>query len=302
MAYAYFIAVVLIWSVSFLLMKKATLCFAPASVAAWRLLAGGVVVAAVWRWRRGQFTLQRKHYGPLLLVILLGFAVPFTIQPALVRRIGSGTLGMFVGFVPLITVVLSVPMLKTYPSRLQIIGVVGALLSLAVLMVDRMRWDVSPWDMSLAMTVPLLYATANTIVRRWLANIPSLEMVAISLVGASLCLSPALALPQAPPGAPAGTLKMSVLSLLVLGVVSTGCASVMFNRLIRERGPLFAGMTNNLIPVGAVLFGWLDAETVTVLETAALVGVVSMVALVQFASRPVVPYKPGERVAAIIKH
>jgi drug/metabolite transporter (DMT)-like permease len=298
MAYAYFASVVLIWSVSFLLMKKAALCFAPASVGAWRVLAGALVVAAAWRWRRGRLTLMRKQVGPLLLVIVVGFVVPFTIQPSLVGRVGSGTLGMCVGFVPLATVLLSVPILKIYPSRLQLIGILGALLSLAVLMLDRMRWDVSPWDMSLAMTVPLFYATANTIVRRWLANIPSLEMVSLSLVGASFILSPALSLPQALPDAPTETVRASVLSLLVLGVLSTGAASVMLNRLIRERGPLFAGMSNNLVPVGAVIFGWLDAEPVSLLQTTALVGVVAMVALVQFASRPVLPYElKGELVS-----
>jgi drug/metabolite transporter (DMT)-like permease len=286
MAYAYFTTVVLIWSVSFLLMKKAALCFAPASVAAWRVLAGGVVVAFVWRWRRGRLTIERKQYVPLLLVIMLGFVVPFIIQPALVGRVGSGTLSIFVGFVPLVTVILSVPLLKIHPSRLQLIGVFGALLSLAVLMLDRISWNVSPWDMALAMTVPVFYATSNLIVRRSLSNIPSLEMVSLSLIGSALLLLPALALPQAPPGAPPDSIRTSAASMLVLGTISTGAASVMFNRLIRERGPLFAAMTTNLIPVGAVFSGWLDAEQVTVLQSSALAGVVSMVALVQYASRP----------------
>src|SRR5262245_2672192 len=286
MDYAYFSCVVLIWSVSFLLMKKATLCFAPASVGAWRVLAGAVVVAAAWRWRRGQLTLKRKQYAALLAVIVIGFVIPFTIQPTLVGRVGSGTLGMCVCCVPLATVLMSMPILGVYPSRLQLIGVLGALLSLAVLMIDRMRWDVSPSDMSLAITVPLFYATANTIVRRWLANIPSLEMVSLSLLGSSVLLSPALSLPRSPADAPPVILHTSVFSMIVLGVLSTGIASVMFNRLIRERGPLFAGMSNNLVPVGAVIAGWLDAEPVSLLQTVALVGVVAMVALVQFASRP----------------
>jgi drug/metabolite transporter (DMT)-like permease len=286
MAYAYFISLVLIWSVSFLLMKKATLCFAAASVGAWRVFAGAVVVIAVWRWRRGRLTLKRKQIVPLLLVIVLRFVIPFTIQPALVVRVGSGTLGMCIGFVPLATVMVSVPILGVYPSRLQLIGILGALISLGVLMIDRMRWDVSPRDMSLAITVPLLYATANTIVRRWLANIPSLEMVSLSLAGSSILLSPALALPQAPAEAPISMLRTSVVAMLFLGIISTGFASVMFNRLIRERGPLFAGMSNNLVPVGAVIAGWLDAEPVSLLQTVALGGVVAMVAIVQIASRP----------------
>src|SRR5262245_12579908 len=136
MAYVYFSCVVLIWSVSFLLMKKATLCFAPASVGAWRVLAGAVVVVAAWRWRRGQLTLKGNQYAALLMVIVIGFVIPFTIQPKLVGRVGSGTLGMCVGFVPLATILLSVPILRVYPNRLQLLGVLGALLSLAILMLD----------------------------------------------------------------------------------------------------------------------------------------------------------------------
>ena len=285
MAYVWFTSVVLIWSVSFLLMKKAAVCFAPASVAAWRVLAGALLVSWVWRWRGGRLTLRPPQYAALLVVILIGFVWPFTIQPALVARVGSGTLGMCVGFVPLYTVIVSVPMLRIYPTRLQLIGIVGALLSLGVLMLDRVRWEVSPWDMSLALTVPFVYATSNIIVRRWLSQIPSLEMVSLCLAGAALLLSPALSLPQPPAGATAATLRESIISLATLGLVSTGIASVMFNRMIREQGPLFAAMTNNLVPVGAVIFGWLDAEPVSALQAVALFGVVSMVALVQIAPR-----------------
>jgi drug/metabolite transporter (DMT)-like permease len=284
-AYVYFVSVVLIWSVSFLLMKRAAMCFAPPSVGAWRVLSGAVVVASAWKLRRGRLTLKGNQWWALLFVILIGFVWPFIVQPSLVVRVGSGTLGMCVGFVPLATVLVSVPILRTVPSRLQLIGILGALLSLVVLMLDRMSLDVSPMDMSMAITVPFFYATANTIVRRWLTNIPSMEMVALSLSGASLFLSPALALPHAPADGPPQALTTSVVSLLVLGIVSTGIASVIFNRLIRDRGPLFAGMSNNLVPVGAVLAGWFDSEPVSTLQVVALAGVVAMVALVQWAGR-----------------
>ncbi len=55
-----------------------------------------------------------------------------------------------------------------------------------------------------------------------------------------------------------------------------------FNKLIHDRGPLFAGMVTNLVPAGAVIWGWLDGEQVTTKQIAALAIILPMVALVQF--------------------
>ena len=46
-----------------------------------------------------------------------------------------------------------------------------------------------------------------------------------------------------------------VLSLVALGVLSTGIAYVLNYRLIQDEGPMAASMTNYLTPVVAVLLG-----------------------------------------------
>jgi len=71
-------------------------------------------------------------------------------------------------------------------------------------------------------------------------------------------------------------------SILFLGVVGTGIGTLVFTRLIQEQGPLFAGMVTNLVPIGALLWAWADGEPVTPLQSVALVGLVSMVTVVQF--------------------
>ena len=76
--------------------------------------------------------------------------------------------------------------------------------------------------------------------------------------------------------------RYAVAALALLGIVGTGLTTFVFNKLIQDHGPLFAGMAMNLVPLGAVLLGWLDAEQVTWPQLAALVGIVAMVTLVQF--------------------
>ncbi|HEY2761622.1 MAG TPA: hypothetical protein VGI75_12785, partial [Pirellulales bacterium] len=55
--------------------------------------------------------------------------------------------------------------------------------------------------------------------------------------------------------------------------------------LVLERGPLFAGMTTYVVPVIALLWGTLDHETISPLQTTAIVGVLGMVAIVQSGSK-----------------
>jgi drug/metabolite transporter (DMT)-like permease len=138
--------------------------------------------------------------------------------------------------------------------------------------------------LALAVTVPVTYAAANVVLRRWLSDISSLAVTLVALVLASGILVPAAALQSPPSAATRHDFWIAVASLAILGPIGTGLASYLFNKLIRDHGPLFASMTTNVVPLGAVLFGWLDAETVTPLQLTALGGVIAMVTLVQYRS------------------
>ena len=86
----------------------------------------------------------------------------------------------------------------------------------------------------------------------------------------------------------------------VHGVLGTGLAMFLFNVLIHGHGPLFAGMVTNLVPVGALLWGWSDGEKVTMTQVKALVGLLLMVTLVQYdaAHRPTLPRDEDDQVLA----
>ena len=71
--------------------------------------------------------------------------------------------------------------------------------------------------------------------------------------------------------------------------MGTGLATYWFNTMIQLEGPLFAGMSTNLVPIGALLWGWWDAEEISARQVLALVGIVISVVWVQAATyqRPV---------------
>ncbi len=285
MAHVMFVAIVLIWSVSFLLMKKATVFFSPASVAAWRLIGGAVVVTGMWWWRHRILTVGWRHALAISFIVVFGFAAPFILQPFLVAKHGSAFVGMTVGFVPLLTLIVSIPMLGILPTVWQMFGVTGALGLLFLLFYDGLRRQIPTADFALAGTVPLGYAVSNVVIRRWLREVPAFELTTICLTLSAIVVLPLSVWQTAPPrSGTADGLIWSVLSLVALGIVGTGIAQVMFNRLIQERGPLFAGMISNLVPLGAVLWGWLDSERISPVQVGALIGISLMVLVVQLGS------------------
>lgn len=282
MPYLMFLFVCLVWSVSFILMKKATAAFSPAEIALWRVVAGAVTLAVIWAWRDRRWVLTRADIGPLLIVVLAGCAWPYFIQPWVISRQGSAFMALIVSFVPLLTVLVSLPVLKVKPSPRQSIGVLGSLACLAVLLSDGLRRNVPIVDIAAAFTVPLGYAFANVAIRRRLTHASALLVTGVAFTASAVLLAPCAVAGSSPSPESVDDGRNAVFALAFLGVVGTGLATFVFNKLVRDHGPLFAGMTTNLVPLGAVLFGRLDSEQVSSSQVGALVGIVAMVTLVQF--------------------
>jgi drug/metabolite transporter (DMT)-like permease len=282
--YILFLLICAIWGASFLLMKKAALAFGPVSIGAWRVLGGAAVLTLLWGMQGRRWPLRREHFWPMALIVLLGYAWPYSVQPYLVARHGSGFIGMTVSLVPLLTIIVSVPILGVYPRPRQLLGVLGGLLFIGLIFADGVRRSVPPLDLLMAASVPLSYAVTNAFIRRNLSDVPALALSASSLALTGALLLPlGLTLPSEELHA-RGDWGLALGSLVVLGVVSTGLGNYMFNKLVLEHGPLFAGMVTYLIPLGALLWGWFDDERVTWLQMGALLGIFAMVALVQVGS------------------
>lgn len=282
MPYVWFVFISLVWGSSFILMKRGSVWLSPVEIAAWRLI-GGAALLAIVQWRTRQpATLSRRDIPTIAFVVLFGFAWPFSIQPYLVGRAGSGFIGMMVSFTPLLTIAVSVFLLKTYPTRRQLCGVLGALVCMGVLIFDGVTRHVRIVDLALALTVPLCYATTNTLIRKRLSQIPPLELSLVSLtVAGAVLLAISLMIPFERPQVESKPALTAIAAVAFLGIVGTGMATFLFNRLIQEQGPLFAGMATNLAPIGALILAWLDAEHVTVWQLGALAGLLCMVAIVQ---------------------
>jgi len=280
MHYLLFSLVCLLWGSNFLLMKKAALSFGPVGVGAWRVVGGAAALVLLslligQRWR-----LRPRHAAPLAVVVTLGYAWPFVMQPTLIHAHGSALMGMMVCLVPLSTILVSIPILRQWPTAWQLLGVLGGLVFMGVLFRDKLEARVPIGDLLLAASVPIGYSISNTIIKRHLSDVPAIELTGLSLLLAGMVLTPVtLATETVQPNE---HFAFAVITLVWLGVVSTGLATTMMYHLVQVRGPLFAGMVTYVIPLQAQAWGWFDGERISAVQMIALLGVLAMVAVVQY--------------------
>ena len=114
-------------------MKNAVGTYTPLGVAAIRVLSGALFLSIVVLWRERRWPFQFADAAPLGLIVVLGYSWPFFIQPHLIQFCGSGVIGLMPSLVPLITIIISVPLLGIWPSMRQLMGVTVGLALIALL-------------------------------------------------------------------------------------------------------------------------------------------------------------------------
>lgn len=274
-------------------MERATHAFGPVAVGIGRLTGGAVVVSIVWWLQRTRHQVSASDALQIGGIALLGTALPFVVQPyCMARGFGHSYFGMMVALTPLATLLVSIPMLGLWPSARQLIGVVGGFLCMLLILQDGSDRGMSIGLLALAVTVPLSYALGNTYIKWKLSHVHAVPLTSLLLALAAAWLVPLELIPGLLDGVgmsgPTSRTDwtVAILCLALLGTVGTGVAILLFIGLVQKRGPLFAGMVTYVVPVLALLWGLVDGEAVSQQQLGAMVGVLAMVALVQFDRRP----------------
>jgi len=298
MPYLSFLFICTVWGASFILMDRASQALGPVTIATCRLLGGALVLGIYWLFHRQSLKLSLATWGHVLLVAVLANSFPFVIQPYVMTEAGEhGYFGMMVALVPLATIMASIPMLGIWPSRRQLVGVLGGILCLAAAVYDgSSNRGISSGLLALAISVPLSYAIGNTYIKWKLDHLSPLVLTINFLALGGLLLLP---LQFSTPALTALHLEgpiephdwsLAIASVAFLSVVGTGITILLFIQLVKHQGPLFAGMVTYVVPVLALLWGQFDSERLTGTQLVAIGGVLVMVGFVQWgAAEPIRP-------------
>ncbi|MGV3572302.1 MAG: DMT family transporter [Ramlibacter sp.] len=289
-----FLLLAAIWGSSFLFTRYAVLDFGFVATAALRVAVAAAFLVPLML-ARGHGPEFRRHWKAVCLLGMLNSGIPFLLFAFALLSITTGLSAILNATVPLFGALVAWAWLKDRPTGSRVLGLVIGFAGVAMLAWDKASFKpdavsgIAPaWAIIGCLVATICYAFAASATKRWLTGVPSLVNATGSQLGATIGLAlPALwFLPAQMPGTRAW------LSLVVLGVMCTGIAYILYFRLIEHAGPARALAVTFVVPVFAILYGALFlAEQVTpwmvgcgvviVLGTALSTGLLKLPALVR---------------------
>ena len=244
-----FITMGVIWGVPYLMIKVAVSEIEPATLVLARTLIGAALLIP-FAAARGQLRSLRPHWRPLLAFAAVEMAVPWFLLTNAEQRLTSSLTGLLIAAVPLVGALLGWASGGERLGPRRIFGLLVGLAGVAALVgLDLGRGDL----LALAQMagVVLGYALGPFIISRYLADLPGLGVIAASLAVTGLVyLAPGIA--QLPTQMPRATVIGAV---LVLGILCTTVAFLVFFALIDEVGPVRSTVITYVNPAVAVVLG-----------------------------------------------
>jgi len=245
-----FAALCVIWGVPYLLIKVAVRDLTPATLVFLRTSLGALILMPL-AFRRGQVRQLLPHWRPVIAYTVAEIGVPWIFLSDAERRLSSSLTGLLVAAVPIVGAVLSTFTggKERFDGRRGLGFAIGLVGLVTLLGFDPAGAD--PLTIGEMVLVVLGYAVGPMIVARRLQGVPTLAVVAVSLVLAAVGYAP-FGLAQLPTELPGPAVLLSV---LVLGAVCTALAFLIFFELIAEIGPVRATVVAYVNPAVAVALG-----------------------------------------------
>lgn len=264
-----------IWGSSFLLMKRGMmdkesgeLIFSNNQVAAMRMLFAATVMFP-FGIRNFRIIKNNKIFISLIAVAFLGNFFPAFLFTYAETAISSGYAGMLNSCTPIFTLIIGAVFFKQPLVKLQIIGVLIGTAGIIGLVNGVNTVDTSgTWHHVFAVVLAtIFYATSVNTIRFNLSHIKPIKMTSVAF---TLSFLPALILffvfdtPETIVSNEHST--SALVYILILAIIGTAFAVLVFNHLINNSTALFASSVTYFIPIVAVLIGLIDGETISGLQ------------------------------------
>jgi drug/metabolite transporter (DMT)-like permease len=217
-----------------------------------RVALAAVVLLAL-AWRAGSLRTLRGHWGVMVAYALAEIVIPFSLIAFGEQRVSSSLAAILISTVPLYAAMIAVRFNRSErPTPVRIVGlVVGFGGVVALVGIDVAGRGSELIGAAAILVAALGYAIGATLVKLRLTALDPRATMGASLAIAAVLLAPYAALdqPRAVPGVGA------IACVVVLGLVCTALAFVVYTVLIAEAGTTRATVITYINPVVAVALG-----------------------------------------------
>lgn len=257
------ITLALIWGSSFILIKKGLIGLSPYQLGALRIIFTALFLLIIGF--KSLTEIKQYQWKYIAITALFGTFIPAFLFAIAETKVSSSICSILNSLTPLNTLLIGIIAFGMAFKRSQFIGVIIGLIGTAILIFNG-KEDGSTENYTYAVLViiaSICYAINVNLIKKYLSDVKPLSITAgnftVMLIPALLILSctnffEIVHLP---------TTQHSMLFILILGIVGTGIANILFFKLIQISSPVFASSVTYLIPIVAFFWGLMDHEMLT---------------------------------------
>jgi drug/metabolite transporter (DMT)-like permease len=206
-----------------------------------------------------------KDVGSLAIVGWLGNGIPYILFPLAVSKIDSSVVGIANSMVPLFTLVVGLVWFQLKPGLFQILGIAIGLVGAFFLVKPATGFviDQNSYFIFFAILATICYAISINVIKSKLQHLNSLAITNLSLLTVGPIMLVALFFSDFSEVMAQNNYAITALGFIaILGIVGSSLAVVAFNYLIKISSTLFSSSVTYAIPIVAILWGWIDGETI----------------------------------------
>lgn len=246
-----------LWGPSFLFIKVAVEDIPPLTLVLGRVAIGATFLLVVLLAQGRRLPDDRQLWRHLAVVAMLHNALPWVLLSWGEQYIDSALASILNGTTPIFTIVLAhflVPGDRITTTK--VLGVLLGFAGLFLLILPSLSGGVqaSTWGLLAVTAAAAIYGVAMIYSRNHLRGLPPLVAPTSQLLLATAYMAP-LALLFDRPWTLARPSTAALVSLLLLGILGTGLAFIVYYRLLETASPTYISMVTYVIPVFGVILG-----------------------------------------------
>lgn len=260
------VTLALIWGSSFILIKKGLGGLNPFQLGSLRIIFCAVFLLIVGF--KSLSSIAQHQWKYIALTSLFGTFIPAYLFAIAETKVSSSICSILNSLTPLNTLIIGAIAFGLNFRRNQIFGIIIGLLGTAVLIFNG-RAQTASEDNSFSVFVliaTICYATNVNLIKKYLSDVKPLSITTGNFL---VMLVPAIVIlffTDFTTKIHLQSTQHAMFFVMILGIIGTGVANVIFYKLIQISSPIFASSVTYLIPIVACLWGILDNELLTPLQ------------------------------------
>jgi drug/metabolite transporter (DMT)-like permease len=256
----------LIWGSSFILIKKGLVGLSPMQLGSLRIIFSAIFLIIIGF--KSITEIKQHQWKYIALTSLFGTFIPAFLFAIAQTQISSSVSSILNSLTPLNTLIIGGLAFGLSFKRTQVFGVIIGLIGTLLLIVNGAinHPNQNYWYTVLVLIASICYATNVNLLKKHLSDVKPLS---ISTGNFLVMLVPALIVLFSTDFLSVvenAEVQNSMIYIIILGVVGTGIANIIFFKLIQMSSPVFATSVTYLIPVVAFFWGLLDNEMLTPIQ------------------------------------